>query len=95
MSNSYVNELLVKFNENPDHPDLNEQQKVLLRALHKIAEETQQVRSNIDGINSEIAELNKKRSELIGSLGEKIGESNGYVGAIINLEKTWTNEDEK
>lgn len=82
---AYLNDLLKKFNENPDDPSLNPMVKFLLGQIRTSQQEVSDIMKQVETLNNEIRERQSKGEALIQQLNRKQGESQGYINTILAI----------
>lgn len=85
--NSYLNDILKKFNDNPEDPSLDKVAYILLTQIREVQEKITELSAEISKINEEILERQKKGESIIQQITHKQGESQGYVNALLKLRK--------
>jgi hypothetical protein len=84
---AYLQDLLNKFNANPNDPTLDDTVKILLGQVIAVQQDVSSVSKQIEDLNAEIKERQDKGNQLLQKIIHKQGESQGYVTALLKLRK--------
>jgi peptidoglycan hydrolase CwlO-like protein len=84
---AYLQDLLNKFNADPNDPTLDDTTKVLLGQVILVQQDVSKFSKQIEDLNAEIKERQDKGNQLLQQVIHKQGESQGYVNALLKLRK--------
>ena len=81
----YLEGLLAKFNENPDHPELSSSEKVLLGRVRDVRKGVTDVEAQVKTLQEEVNERQQKIANLSQQLVYSQGAAQGLVEALVSL----------
>jgi hypothetical protein len=81
----YLENILEKFNANPDDPSLGDIEKVLLRKIQEVHIKISNLSKQLEGLNKEIKERQDKGEPLVQQLVHLQGKSQGYIDSLLAL----------
>src|SRR5271168_2228026 len=81
----YLQSLFDRFNANKDHEELTPAQKVLLSGVAEHEKNFAELAKQLDTLNTEIADRQKKVQEVRDVALRTKGSSDGLVGALLKL----------
>lgn len=82
---TYLEDVLKKFNANPNDPSLDDVEKVLLRRIQEVHIEISNLSKQLEGLNKEIKERQDKGEQLVQQLVHLQGKSQGFVDSLLAL----------
>lgn len=82
---SYLQEVLQKFNTDQDDPYLTDIEKSLLKKVVVVEKEVRDMRNELDKLSTEITERQEKINTLNQRLLFKRGQSEGLVESLLTL----------
>lgn len=82
---AYLEEILQKFNANPEDPTLGDAERVLLSRIQTVQRNIGDVAKQIEELNGEIRERQEKGNQLVQQLVHLQGQSQGYVDSLLAL----------
>lgn len=81
----YFTELARKFNSNPNNPELNPIEKVMVKRIAEIEKNISEYNEQISSCLKDISNLDRKIIELQGKISSEQGKSNGIQETLFNL----------
>ena len=81
----YFDEVLTKFNENPNDETLTEPERVLLDKIRSAQKEMSDLATEFETNNKEVAERQEKGARMAQQLAHLQGRSQGYVDSLLAL----------
>jgi len=82
---AYLQDILQKFNADPEDPTLQTAEKVLLTKIQTTQQNIADVAKQIEELNNEIRERQEKGNQLVQQLVHLQGQSQGYVDSLLAL----------
>lgn len=82
---AYFEEVLTKFNTNPEDPSLQDIERVLLAKVQTAQKSISELSKQVENLNTEIRERQEKGSQLVQQLVHLQGQSQGYVDSLLAL----------
>jgi len=82
---AYLNDILQKFNINPEDESLKETEKLLLSKIQAVQKAISEASKEIEQLNEEIRERQEKGNGLVQKLVHLQGQSQGYVDSLLAL----------
>jgi len=82
---AYFQEILEKFNTNPEDPSLKDVERVLLGKIQIAQKSISELAKQVEELNSEIRERQEKGNQLVQQLVHLQGQSQGYVDSLLAL----------
>jgi len=81
----YLQEILRKFNANPEDPSLQDVERVLLGKIQITQKAYSEMTKQVEDLNSEIRELQEKGNQFVQQLVHLQGQNQGYVDSLFAL----------
>lgn len=81
----YFNQVLAKFNENPQDEALTEPERVLLEKIKTTQKEMSELATEFETLNKEVAERQERGAQLAQRMAHLQGRSQGYVDSLLAL----------
>ena len=82
---AYLQEVLEKFNTNPEDPSLQDVERVLLEKIRGTQQGISEIAKQIEELNAEIRERQEKGNQLVQQLVHLQGQSQGFVDSLLAL----------
>lgn len=82
---AYLQEVLQKFNTNPEDESLKDVEKVLLGKIRETQEAISKISQEIEDLNTEIRERQEKGNGLVQQLVHLQGQSQGFLDSLLAL----------
>ncbi len=82
---NYINEILKKFNEDQNHPELNDTEKTLLKKMLEVNSVVLETIEKINQLNKEIDERKRHGDELVQQVIKLQGQSQGILDSLLLL----------
>lgn len=82
---AYFQEVLEKFNTNPEDPSLQDVERVLLRKIKAAQQSISELAKQVEDLNAEIRERQEKGNQLVQKLVHLQGQSQGFVDSLLAL----------